>query len=153
MSLLLCQLSLGFPCSSVGKGSACSAGDCSEWGSSVLQSSSFSSRWLLVAEHRLWGAQTAVVAARAPVVMDPRLWSTGSVAVVPQLLVAWLPCGMCDRLRSEIELVSPALAGGFFTTEPPGKPHFFLFLTSFCHFFRWKGHIFGLFFDLITFFI
>ena len=23
----------------------------------------------------------------------------------------------------EIELVSPALAGGFFTTEPPGKAH------------------------------
>ena len=39
-------------------------------------------------------------------------------------------CGTWARLlhsmwylpRSGIELMSPALAGGFFTTEPPGKP-------------------------------
>ena len=37
---------------------------------------------------------------------------------------AWAPllCGMWDLPRSGIELVSPALAGGFFATEPPGKP-------------------------------
>jgi len=29
--------------------------------------------------------------------------------------------GMWDLLGSGIELVSPALVGGFFTTEPPGK--------------------------------
>ena len=29
---------------------------------------------------------------------------------------------MWDLPRSEIKLMSPALAGGFFTTEPPGKP-------------------------------
>ena len=29
---------------------------------------------------------------------------------------------MWDPPGSGIELVSPALAGGFFTTEPPGKP-------------------------------
>ena len=28
-----------------------------------------------------------------------------------------------DLLESGIELMSSALAGGFFTTEPPGKPH------------------------------
>ena len=27
-----------------------------------------------------------------------------------------------DLLRSGIEPISPTLAGGFFTTEPPGKP-------------------------------
>ena len=29
---------------------------------------------------------------------------------------------MCDFLGSEIEPVFPALAGGFFATETPGKP-------------------------------
>ena len=29
---------------------------------------------------------------------------------------------MWNLPQSEIELVSPALAGEFFTTEPPGKP-------------------------------
>ena len=31
------------------------------------------------------------------------------------------------ELRLEIGPVSRALAGGFFTTEPPGKPHIFFF--------------------------
>ena len=31
--------------------------------------------------------------------------------------------GMCSLPRPGIEPTSPALAGGFFTTEPPGKPH------------------------------
>ena len=37
---------------------------------------------------------------------------------------AWakLLCCMWDLPRSGTEPVSPALAGGFFTTEPPGKP-------------------------------
>ena len=28
-----------------------------------------------------------------------------------------------DLPDTGVKLVSPALAGGFFTTEPPGKPH------------------------------
>ena len=35
---------------------------------------------------------------------------------------AWLLQGMWDLLGSRIKPASPALAGGFFTTEPPGKP-------------------------------
>lgn len=35
---------------------------------------------------------------------------------------AYLLCGTCDLPRSGIEHMSPALAGGFFTPEPPGKP-------------------------------
>ena len=35
---------------------------------------------------------------------------------------AQLLCGMGDLPRLRIEPVSPALAGGFFTTEPPEKP-------------------------------
>ena len=54
-----------------------------------------------VAEHRL---QTR------------RLSSCGSRA---QLL-----CGMWDLPRPGLEPVSPALAGRFSTTAPPGKPHF-----------------------------
>ena len=34
---------------------------------------------------------------------------------------AQLLCGMCHLPRPGIEPMSPALAGGFFTTEPPGK--------------------------------
>ena len=35
--------------------------------------------------------------------------------------------GMWDLPGSEIEPMSPALAGGFFTTEPSGKPPIFAF--------------------------
>ena len=41
---------------------------------------------------------------------------------------AQLPGSMWDLPSSGIELVSPALAGGYFTTEPPRKsPAFFFF--------------------------
>ena len=40
---------------------------------------------------------------------------------------AKLPPNMWDLTGSGIELMSPALAGGFFTTEPPGKPHVHVF--------------------------
>ena len=48
-----------------------------------------------------------------------RLSSCGSRA---QLL-----CGMWDLPRPGLEPVSPALAGRFSTTAPPGKPYFFIF--------------------------
>ena len=35
---------------------------------------------------------------------------------------AWLLCSLWDPPGPGIEPVPPALAGGFFTTEPPGKP-------------------------------
>ena len=57
----------------------------------------------LVAEHRL---QTR------------RLSSCGSRT--------WLRRGMWDPPRPGLEPVSPALAGRFSTTAPPGKPLFFL---------------------------
>ena len=58
----------------------------------------------LVAEHRL---------------QTPRLSSCGARA---QLL-----CGMWDPPRPGLEPVSPALAGRFPTTVPPGKPLFWHF--------------------------
>ena len=48
------------------------------------------------------------------VVLAPRLKSSRAWA---ELLL-----GMWDPPGSEIESVYPALAGRFFTTEPPGKP-------------------------------
>ena len=42
----------------------------------------------------------------------------------PLLRSKWDPPG------SGIRLVCPALAGGFFTTEPPGKPLRFIFLLE-----------------------
>ena len=55
----------------------------------------------LVGEHGLWGAR-----------------STGSVVVAYRL-----SCSLaCGNLPGSEELVSLALAGKFFTTEPPGKP-------------------------------
>ena len=39
-------------------------------------------------------------------------------------------CGTWDLLGQRIEHVSPALAGGFFTTEPSGKPLTSLFIKS-----------------------
>ena len=72
----------------------------------------------LVAKHgfkglglqQLWHADSAAAA--------PRLQSTGSIVVVsgPQCSAV---CG--NPPWSGIEPVSPALAGRFFTTEPPGK--------------------------------
>ena len=40
---------------------------------------------------------------------------------------AQLFCGMWDLPRPGLEPVSPALAGRFSTTAPPGKPFFFVF--------------------------
>ena len=60
----------------------------------------------LVAEHRL---------------QTHRLSSCGSRA--------WLLRGMWDPPRPGLEPVSPALAGRFSTTAPPGKPYFFLYTS------------------------
>ena len=51
--------------------------------------------------------------------MAPRLESTGLIVVVQG--PTWL-YSMCDLPGSGVEPMSLALAGGFFTTDPPGKP-------------------------------
>ena len=65
----------------------------------------------LVAEHQLWGA-----GAQQLRLLDSehRLSSCGPRALLLH--------GPRDLLRSGIELMSPALAGGLLTTVPPGKP-------------------------------
>ena len=40
---------------------------------------------------------------------------------------AWLLRGMCDLPRPGLDPVSPALAGGFLTAAPPGKPSTFFY--------------------------
>ena len=62
----------------------------------------------IAAEHCLWVTRASVVAAHG-------LRSSGTQS---QLF-----CSMWDLPRPGIESVSPALAGWFFTTEPPGKPY------------------------------
>ena len=72
----------------------------------------------LVAEHGLYSAGSAVVAhglsSCGSWALEHRLSSCGARA---QLLH-----GMWDPPRPGLEPMSPALAGGFPTTAPPGKP-------------------------------
>ena len=90
---------------------------CSEWGllSSCLVQAS------LVSAHRLQGMQGSVVEAHGlssciSWALDYRLSSWDAWAL--------LLCCIWHFPGSEIEPASPALVGGIFTTEPPGKPHF-----------------------------
>ena len=74
-----------------------------------------------VAEHRLSGARASVVVAR-------ELSSCGSLTLEHRLNScgkwAYLLHNMWDLPRPGVKLMSPALAGEFFTTESPGKPPF-----------------------------
>ena len=80
-------------------------------GYSLLWCVGFSLRWLLVAEHGLQAHGLSSCGSRA---LERRLSSCGARA---QLLR-----GMWDLPRPGLEPVSPALAGRFSTTAPPGKP-------------------------------
>ena len=86
---------------------------------SVLQCSGSSLQQLLL----LW--------THAPGRTSPRSWAqglSGSSSQTPEHSLSscgsrtLLPCGMWDPPRAGIEPLSPALAGGVSTTEPPGKP-------------------------------
>jgi len=61
---------------------------------------------------------------RASVVVAHGLWSPGLVIVSLEIScsVPWGRGGGGGLPRSGIEPESPVLAGGFITTEPPGKP-------------------------------
>ena len=80
----------------------------------------------VVAEHRFQGSKSAVVAvcklnSCCFWALEHRLNSCDSWA---QLFHS-----MWDLPRPGIKPMSPALAGGFFTTEPPGKPQMHLLLS------------------------
>ena len=92
---------------------------CSEWSCSSLWCAGFSLWWLLLLQSTVLGAWASVVVARG-------LSSCGSQALECRLSScgerAQLLRGMWDIPRPGLEPVSPALAGGFLTTAPPGKP-------------------------------
>ena len=73
----------------------------------------------LVAEHRLQACGLQQLWHVGSVVVARRLQSAGSVVVAHG---AQLFCSMWDLPRPGLEPASPALAGGFLTTAPPGKP-------------------------------
>ena len=76
----------------------------------------------MVAVSELYAAAAAAAAAKSlqscPTLCDPR---DGTGLIVAALLL----CGLWDLPGSGIKSMSPALAGEFFTTEPPGIPAIF----------------------------
>ena len=77
-----------------------------------LQSTGFSLRWLLLL--RSTGNRTCGFSSCNSQLLEHSLNSCGSWAQ--------LPCSLWSLPGSGTEPVSPALPGGFFTTEPPGRP-------------------------------
>ena len=58
---------------------------------------------------------------------------------------ALLLCGMWDLPRSGVEPMSSAMAGGFFSTEPPGKPpDSQVYSLDSCKYIFTKGMVFSL---------
>ena len=100
-------------------------------GYSLLRCAGFSLRWLLL--FRSTGTRCAgfsscgarALGVRASVVVARRLSSCGSRALEHRLSScdarAQLLCGMWDLPGPGLEPMSPALAGRFLTTVPPGK--------------------------------
>ena len=91
-------------------------GCCADF-SLVAESWGFSSWWLLLL--RSPGSRARGLSRCNSQALGHRLNSFGAWA---QLL-----CGLWGLPGSGIKPTSPALAGGFFTTEPPRKPLIFLF--------------------------
>ena len=73
--------------------------------------------FLISVGHGLQGVQASVAVACGLEAATCGLWRTGSLWPT-----GWFLCSIWDLPRLETEPVSPVLAGGFFTTEPPGKP-------------------------------
>ena len=72
-----------------------------------------------VADHRLWGVWALVAVA-----CGLNSWGSQALELPLSSCVTWtwLFCDMWDLPGPGIKPTSPALAGGFFTTQPPGKP-------------------------------
>ena len=85
---------------------------CSERGLSSLQCAGFSLQWLLLL--RSTGSRQAYFSSCGSRALECRLSSCGAWAELLR--------GMWDLPGPGIEPVSPALAGGFLSTVPPGKP-------------------------------
>ena len=113
---------------------------CGEGGYSSLRCAGFSLRWFLLL--RSMGSRRAGFSSCGT--WAQYLWLTGSVVVAHGLSSCGsralerrlTSCGartyllrsMWDLPGPGLEPVSPALAGGFLTTEPPGKSHVFVLI-------------------------
>ena len=83
-------------------------------GYSSLTCTGFSLWWLLLLQST--GSRSAGFSSCGSRALERRLSSCGAWA--------YLLRGMWDPPRPGLKPVSPALAGGFLTTAPPGKPHY-----------------------------
>ena len=115
---------------------------------SSLRCAGFSLWWLLL----LWSMGSRRMGFSSCGMQAQQLWLTGSRAQAQQLwrtgLVAHVSCGMWDLPRPGLEPVSPALAGRFLTTAPPGKS-----LNIFLNVKNRKGFLYYLIIYLHTYFL
>ena len=95
-------------------------------GYSSLRCAGFSLRWLLLL--RSTGSRCTGFSSCGSWVLERRLSSCGARA---QLLR-----GMWDLPGPGLEPVSPALAGGFLTTVPPGKPEIHVLIYIYLYNFK-----------------
>ena len=82
----------------------------------------------LIAEHGLQEHGLQQLWHAASVAVARGLQSTGSVIVAHRLSCS--ATGMWDLPRPGLKPVSPALAGRFLTTPPPGKSHYICYLST-----------------------
>ena len=82
-----------------------------------VQALSSCSEWGLFSSCRVWASQCGGL-------------SCGSTDFSSYDALVWLPWGMWGLLGAGIEPESPALATGFLTTRPPGKPTAWWVLTN-----------------------
>ena len=87
-------------------------------GYSLLRCTGFSLQWLLLL--RSTGSRSMGFSSCGSQALEQRLSSCGARALLLR--------SMWDLPGPGLEPVSPALAGGFLTTAPPGKPLWFNFL-------------------------
>ena len=66
--------------------------------------------------------------------MDSSLSGSSVLGILQARILVWAamppPWNLADPGIKLVSFMSPALAGGFFTTEPPGKPHIYVQLSS-----------------------
>ena len=102
-------------------------------GYSLLRCAGFSLRWLLLL--RSTGSRHVGFSSCGSRALEHRLSSCGTQAELLR--------GMWNLPRPGLEPVSPALAGGFLTTAPSGKPllqdFFFQFYVLYNDFLLWKN--------------
>ena len=96
-------------------------------GYSSLWCAGFSLQWLLL----LRSTGSRCVGFSSCSTQAQQLWLVGSRARLSSCGTrAYLLCGIWDLPGAGIEPMPPALAGGFLTTAPPGKPLYILLLIN-----------------------